>query len=226
MNTTKSTHFHVAQLIMVFACGCLGGLCGCDRAAPVVVDRPLHRNGDYIVVYWDDWGYASSGPQLIFGLWPDGYMVCSTDPVRGGSPYGIASLPGDAFANLVTRWRHDGLFSKSVAEASTLSLIDHHGDFITIEIRSGSETFSARSGHECEEQAAFLAHLKAGKATFSSEVERMRLIAEADVESLRFRAIWNEVRLELQRLAAGASRNGDGSIIVENGLTMWRESTH
>jgi hypothetical protein len=126
---------------------------------------------------------------LIMGLWADGRLLWSADPLFGGPPFQETRLDGDRLAGMLNSFGR--LFDRWEGP-----LIEYHPEgasHIELVCTAGGHDRRLASWHEAFERNPALVVTDRGVEDLDGR-ERARVWAEADPDYRRFRLLWGDVR--------------------------------
>jgi hypothetical protein len=122
--------------------------------------RPITAANRIVAAYEEDWGLKAAGaPKLIVGVWADGHVVWSQDPVHGGPPY---------YLGTIDRTRVDRFFewlaADGVLEDTLLNVARFGPDstFTTLLVRDRAKQLKMQSWHEGAEASGKLVAMSSG----------------------------------------------------------------
>ncbi|MDA1264225.1 MAG: hypothetical protein O2816_04005 [Planctomycetota bacterium] len=155
------------------------GLAGLADAAPLVC---AVRNG-------------ADGRALILGLWGDGRVVWSQDPIFGGPPYLEYHLDAEqiqtilyTFERLFSRWGPD-----------VLEFHPQGAEHVELVCHVGGRDRRLASWHERFERSPTMVVTPDG-VELLAERDRREVWAQAGEDYQRFRVLWNDVRRVMRGL--------------------------
>ena len=153
---------------------------------------------------------GADGRSLLLGLWADGRLVWSEDPVFGGAPYLEARLGPTrlssvlrCFALLFDRWDGD--------------VLEHHSpgaDHVVLICRVAGRDRRMASWHEIFERDADLVVTQDGVVVLDGRPREV-VLATRSADYLRFRVLWSDVRRLMAGLppAEAPESAGDGYVL-------------
>lgn len=153
---------------------------------------------------------GADGRSLLLGLWEDGRLVWSADPVFGGAPYREAQLDPmrvdgvlRCFALLFDRW--DG------------EVLEQHppgAEHVELICSVGGQDRRMASWHEQFEADEGLVVTQDGVLLLDGR-SREEVLAASTSDYLRFRVLWNDVRRVMAGLAPPEARQSSrGSFLL------------
>jgi hypothetical protein len=212
--------FNKLQIIVI----CLGlnaAIIAIGGDEPHDTVKPITEAGSVIAVYYNDWRLLSSGgPAIIFVAWPDGTVVWSDDPVKGGAPYRAGRVEPQKVATLLEEFEKEGIFDEKELNAP------HFGpdsEFVSVLIKSGTKQVKMESWHELTKD--FALSVGANGVPAGQRIPRLKWLREMDVEELFFRLVWSETRAKLSKLISCDSKPTAGFPVMKAGVLSWQEPT-
>lgn len=141
---------------------------------------------------------GTDGRLLIMGLWGDGRMVWSADPVFGGRPYFEVKLHGERLYGVLHSFRR--LFARWTGSA-----LEYHPEgasHVELICTVGGADRRLASWHESFETNSELAMSQLGVLRLGGR-SRDDVLAGASPDYRRFRILWDDIRRLMRTLEVG-----------------------
>lgn len=204
--------------------GCSGSV-SCDwrrpgpvRDRPFVLSLPFTQDRQdapiaaVFIQHFEKGGPAD--PQVVVALWQDGTVVWSRDRLRGGRPYGSATVARDRIARIVAdaaergRLTEGNVFWQYVATSSPVKtvFVRYHGRFLYMS-----------SCHEWAEADSGIVATARGLEPLDGR-ERREVLASQPPEFRERRVMWERVKATVEEAMPEA---GDYSARLEFRLGRW-----
>jgi hypothetical protein len=188
-----------------------------DEPKPVM--RPISEAESILAVYREDLGRASRGTAIILAIWPDGFIVWSSDRVMGGPPYHAGHIDPKRVTTLLSRFDKDGLFAH---ERLNQSHFGPDSQFNTLFIKSGKKQVKMCSWHEIMEESDELVADQHGASVLGGD-RRLDVLGREPADYLFYRFVWSETRTRLADLIPAEGTATNGRPVMKAGKISWQE---
>ncbi len=188
--------------------------------APNPPMRPISSAESVLAVYREDWGLTSRGERaIIFAAWPDGFIVWSSDRLKGGPPYHSGHIDPTRVTALLSRFDKDGLFADEGLKKANFG---EDSQFTTMFIKSGKDQVTMSSWHELMEEGDDVVADQHGASILDGR-RRLDVLRRAPADYLFYRFVWSETRSALAQMIPAESTVTRGKPVTKAGKLSWQE---
>ena len=140
-----------------------------------------------------DW---ESYPSILMVAWPDGRVVWSVDPKKGGPPFRESSVNPSSIQAILTKFEKVGVFHKDSFHHSWLG---SDSTYHSIWLCHGDKHTRVGTWHKLFETNPNLVVVNGGVTSLNGR-NRADVIASDTKEFQEFRKLWSDLRSELAAL--------------------------
>jgi len=201
-----------------------------------------------IAIFTEDHGWASTGErELVLAVWPNGDCIFSADSIAGGAPFRQTRVSNETVDRLFQLVQESGFLDSPNLNTPR---VPPDSEFTTILVRTGGKQLKMQSTHEvaCRRSVEFTQKARdidapavdvvQDKPVVQAETEkadkaptrmapplfrtRLEQISSLSKNDLVHRAVWNELRMNLQCIHLTPSKLTGGVLRQENGSLYWK----
>lgn len=140
-----------------------------------------------------DW---QSYPRIIMAVWPDGKIIWSKDPTKGGPPFRVSRIEPAKIQALLKKFE-----KKSVLQIDEFrhSWVVPDSTYHSIWLSTGAEHLRVKTSHELFESNSNL--VVANGYVSSLEGRKREEVITSDTQNFQaFRKLWTDLRTSISRL--------------------------
>ncbi|MDM8006579.1 MAG: carboxypeptidase-like regulatory domain-containing protein [Phycisphaerae bacterium] len=155
-----------------------------------------------VVIYYCAAGMRSEPAEssVIVEVWPNGQIAWSDNLVSGGSPYKRGSVKAERIGGVIESLAADRVFEDGSLLRGSFG---PDSDYLVIRVFDGSKQIELASWHELFEANPNLVATSRGIEPLKGR-NRSEVLAADSKEYRRFRAVWDRIRQEVNRITAEA----------------------
>jgi hypothetical protein len=135
-------------------------------------------------------------PRIIMAVWPDGKIIWSEDPAKGGLPFRVSRIEPAKTQALLTKFEKQSVFQKDEFRHSWFG---PDSTYHSIWLSTGAKHIRVESWHELLETNPNLVVTNGGVASLEGR-KREDVIASDTKEFQTFRKLWSDLRTSTSSL--------------------------
>jgi hypothetical protein len=133
---------------------------------------------------------GQSYPRIIMAVWPDGKIIWSEDPTKGGPPFRVSRTEPAKIRELLTRFEKQSVFNKDEFRHSWFG---PDSSYHSIWLSTGAKHIRVETWHELFEANPKLVVINGGVTSLEGR-KREDAIASDTKEFQAFRKLWTDLR--------------------------------